>query len=350
MKIETTAPARANLLGEHTDYNLGFVFPTPLPFKTTVRLSPIAGDHIELVSTAFPEKITRKIGTPKAGDWADYVIGCMNLLQSMGHVIPALRVEIHSDIPMGAGISSSAALGVATLRALRQLLNLDFDDVTLAKYAQKSEREYVGVPCGIMDQTVSSVGQLGKVLMLDTRDMSMNMVSLPMGYQVMLVNCGKKHRLADGGGYRERVAECQKACELLGVKSLRECGIADLPRIDKLPDPLNRRARHVVTENQRVLDAVLALQNNQMDVFFEMMAQSHISQRDDYEVSIDEINRLVESSWRFGVRGARLTGGGFGGSIVALVRDDLVDAWWGAVYRDSPQSKLITNYGLRKAA
>ena len=337
------APARANLLGEHTDYNDGFVLPTPLAYRTVVEAgrNEDAGDGtISMHAAQFGETVERRLGEPRRGDWTDYVLGSVSVLAEHGVAVPALRIAIDSDVPMGAGISSSAALEVSVLRAARSLLGLDLDDVTIARLGQKAENAYVGMQCGIMDQMVSSLGTFGKALFLDTRDMATELVDLPADERISIIHCGVAHKLTEGG-YNTRRQECEAACQALGIASLRDIGTDALDRINALPDPLNRRARHVVTENQRVLDGVAALKSGDIARFGTLMNASHASQRDDYEVSIPEIDALADSAQRHGAIGARLTGGGFGGSIVALVPESGYDEWLAKVLEDRPAAKPI---------
>lgn len=336
-----SAPARANLLGEHTDYNDGFVLPMPLAFRTIVSVGPgERPDVIDAWSSRFEDRRTRAFGEPKAGDWLDYVAGCVDRLRRRGIDVPGLRVSVDGDVPMGAGISSSAALEIATLRALREMLKLSFDDVDLAKIGREAEFEYVGMPCGIMDQFVSSLGVPGNALFIDTRTLEHRLAPLPEGYRIAVVHSGVSHQLVDGG-YAQRFAECRQASKLLGVEWLRDLTEADLPRIEALPEPLNRRARHQLTENARVLAAVEALTAGDAAEFGRLMTASHVSQRDDYKVSVPAVDALVESALRHGALGARLTGGGFGGSIVALVAEDGVEAWTAAIKADRPDCRPL---------
>jgi len=332
---DAKAPARANLLGEHTDYNDGFVLPTPLPYFTTVAVGPGPAGTIEAHAARFGETLSRPLDAPPGGDWLDYVLGCVRVLAQEGVAVAGLRVAIESDVPMGAGISSSAALEVATLRALRQWLGLPLDDMTVARFGQRAESSFVGMPCGIMDQMVSSLGTPGQALFLDTRSLEHRLLPLPASHHLAVVHSGVSHRLTDSG-YRQRRSECEAACVALGVPSLRALEVADLPAIEALPEPLNRRARHVVTENRRVLDGVAALERGDVASFGRLMVESHASQRDDYKVSVPEIDALVETALQHGAAGARLTGGGFGGCIIALVEDLAV--WWSAVAAQHPNA------------
>lgn len=347
------APARANLIGEHTDYltNGGHVLPTPLPFETEVTVEQVAGPagHVRITSDNYPGEVFEdKISGAKRGVWTDYIIGCLQEVVKT-HMLPMFRMHISSQVPFGCGISSSAALCVGVLRAMKGALDADWSDVNIAEMAFHAEHDFVGVPCGKMDQYASSVGRPGKGLLFDTKTLEFRNVALPPGIAIMLVDCGVKHDLANGGGYRQRVAECTRARDLLGVETLCQLTRADLPKVEAIEDPVvRRRARHVVTENLRVLDFAVALEAGDNAAQGEIIAQSHISQRDDFEVSVPEIDALVESSWKFGVRGARICGGGFGGSIIALVPEDQTDAWWAFVSKENPHSRLISTYALKE--
>jgi galactokinase len=337
-EVSVSAPGRVNLLGEHTDYNDGFVFPTPLTYQNHIQASK--SDIVEGYSVNTQSRLSRVIGAPKEGNWLDYIAGCVWVLQKHGYPVSGIRAYVNSNVPMTGGLSSSAALEVATLRAMRALYGLEMTDVQIAQLAQEAEVEYVGVRCGIMDQMASSAGRLGYALFLDTRDLNIQLAPLPTGYVVAVVDSQVPRRLAESG-YNTRRAECEKACELLGVKSLRELSLDDLARINVLPDPINRRARHVVTENARVLEGVKVLGQGNIARFGELMIASHVSLRDDYEVSIPELDALVEAELKNGAVGARLTGAGFGGSTVALVEESKYEAFKAGVLRDYPKANFL---------
>ena len=311
------APGRVNLLGEHTDYNQGFVLPTLVPYFTYVEAAKAEG-RVEAYAEAYQERRSRPLGAARQGDWLDYLAGCVWALGEAGYPVPGILFYVHSTVPMGAGLSSSAALEVATLRAVRSLYNLSLDDLEIARLAQRAEAAYVGVRCGIMDQIASSLGELGSALFLDTRDLHYERVPLPAEYQVAVVDSGVPRRLAEGG-YNTRRSECEQAAKLLGIDALRELNEAPLDRTAGLPHLLSRRVRHVVSENQRVLEGVRALREGDVVHFGALMNRSHLSLRNDFEVSAPELDRLVQLALENGAVGARLTGAGFGGAIVALV-------------------------------
>lgn len=330
-----SAPARANLLGEHTDYNFGYVMPTPLRYKTDVRVERTNDNEFRAKSIAFKDDYVFKAGGNLKGAWTDYLSGCVSVLKDAGHDVPSFSFLVDSNVPMGMGMSSSAALTVSTLRALCDVLDIDYSDVEIAKLAHNVETKYVGVPCGIMDQMVCATGKVGQAMFLDTKTMQTEYIDLPEGYRFCILHSGISHELKEGdGGYKQRVAECAKACELLGVSSLREVDETMTDAINKLPEPLNKRARHVVTENARVLAGVKALKAHDIATYGRLMIESHKSQRDDYEVSVSKIDAIVEAALKHGAIGARLTGGGFGGSVIALVKDELVEEWWDNLSKD----------------
>lgn len=318
----TEAPGRVNLIGEHTDYNGGFVLPTLIPQKTCVNLAPRTDRKVHLATMDRDTSVRRfhyYLGEERAQEgWGDYIQGLTWLMGREGITIQGFDALISSHVPMGAGLSSSAALLVAVSRALRQAFSLDLDDVQIALLCQRVENEFVGARVGIMDQMAISLGDHDHALFLDTRDLSSERIPLPWDkMDLFVINSGVKHQLMEGGGYNSRRSECEEACHLLGVKQLRD--VDDLERLAILPQVYQKRARHVVTENRRVLAAVATLRQGHMKELGRLMQESHESMRVDYEVSVPEIDLLVEESRREpAVFGARLTGGGFGGSIVGI--------------------------------
>ncbi len=322
---ETEAFGRVNLIGEHTDYNEGFVLPTSIPQSTVTAIAP-RGDRIvrawsaELSAGDGLEAYA--LGEERSGrGWVDYVQGLTQAVAGAGYTIGGFDLALRSTVPLGSGLSSSAALEVAVLRALRHLFALDLDDVMLARLGQRAENEFVGAPVGIMDQMASSLARPGVALFIDTRSLAYEPAHLPRGTELAVINSGVAHHHA-AGDYRTRRAECERAAVLLGVRALRDVGVTELDRVMRLPDPFNRRARHVVTEDQRVLDAMAAIAAGDPARLGALFDASHASERDDFEVSVPEVDLLVNlAQAEAGVFGARLTGGGFGGSIVALVRD-----------------------------
>jgi galactokinase len=319
------AHGRVNLIGEHTDYNGGYVLPTVIPQATKVFIRPRDDANVKVVSAnlaAGIEPYSYVLGeeAPARG-WADYVMGVTRILTEQEYPVYGFEAAIESSVPMGSGLSSSAALEVALLKGLRSAFNLPISDFELAFLCQKVENDFVGAKVGIMDPMVCSLGQKGKALFVDTKSMEYQSIDLPLSQlDLVVINSGVTHSNAHGS-YNQRRAECERACELLGVEQLRELTAEDMPRIEALPDPFKQRARHVVTENQRVLDAVTALREADTYRLGELFYASHLSLQNDYEVSIEEINLMIGlARSEPAVFGARITGGGFGGSVVMLTR------------------------------
>ncbi|MGJ7914742.1 galactokinase [Massilia sp. LXY-6] len=310
------APGRVNLLGEHTDYNDGFMLPVATPQRTGVALARSHDDQHHLYSGTLDGNVSfaAKGGSAPQG-FGSYIEGCIRLVEATGVEIPPLRVFVTTELPVGSGLSSSAALEVATLRALRQLLGFELDNVTLARIAQRAEIDYAHVNCGIMDQMASSLCDERNMLFIDARSLEHRLVQMPEGTELIVIDSGMPRTLA-ASKYNERRSECEEASRKLGVKALRD--VTDPSVLEQLPEPLRRRARHVVLEDLRVLEAAGGVSAQR---FGELMNASHDSLRDDYEVSIPELDRLVGALRAApGVLGARLTGAGFGGACVALCR------------------------------
>jgi len=319
-EASASAPARVNLIGEHTDYNGGAVLPTVLPQRTTV-MGARRSDRRVRVHTALASRTAEWTlgGEARRRDWSDYLQGCTQALAVAGHEVPGCDVAIVSTVPAGSGLSSSAALTVAFLRALRALAGLTLDDVALARLAHEAESGFVGARVGMMDQMAVSLADPTTALHLETRTSAATRVPLPRRAELLVVDSGVRHALASGD-YNARRAECEQAAAALGVPYLCALGPEALGAIARLPPPLDRRARHVVTEHARVGRAVDALRADDVERLGALFAESHASQRDDYAVSVPEVDRLVElAETSPHVFGARLTGGGFGGSVVALV-------------------------------
>ena len=316
-----SAPGRVSVLGEHTDYNDGLVLPTVIAQQTRVALAE-AADGVERIHSAqLGRSPAATAGTPVAAAAAPageafgrYVSGCAAVVRERGHRVPPLWVYVDSQVPIGAGLSSSAALEVATLRALRIRYGLPFDDVQIARLAQEAEVRFAGVQCGILDQMACSVGAAGKLLFLDTRSFATALVPLPDGAELCVIDSGTSRTLA-ASAYNQRRHECEQAAVLLGCSSLRD--VSGLSALAPLPPPLGRRARHVLTENARVRRAVAGVS---AVAFGELMNASHASLKADYEVSETSVDVLAGCLQHHpAVFGAKLTGAGFGGACVALV-------------------------------
>lgn len=343
-----SAPGRANLIGEHTDYNDGFVLPFAIQHRTYAAARLREDGRIRVASTFAPEPVEVALAEletlfpstgPSAGsgtavpEWAAYPLGVAWALRALlpawaGATLPGIDIAIASDVPVGAGLSSSAAIEGATGSALNELWGLGLDPVALAQAGRRAENEAVGAPTGIMDQMASMLGQADAAVFLDCR--SLEARSIPLGFaeaglEVLVIDTGVKHAHSTGG-YGERRASCERGAAALGVTALRDLTLADLPRAAALLDEVDfRRVRHVVTEDQRVLDTVAALAapfeslRDRYSAIGDLLVASHASLRDDFEVSIPELDTAVDAALAHGAIGARMTGGGFGGAAIALV-------------------------------
>jgi galactokinase len=327
------APGRVNLIGEHTDYNDGFVMPAAIGFCTRAAIAPRQDRKLVVRSENFSEQLEFSLDDlPEkgSGHWSDYVIGVAKILLCSGGKLIGANLLIEGDVPQGAGLSSSASLEVAVGYALLDLAGDVIDLTKLARLCQKAENEFADARCGIMDQFVSSHGQDGQALLLDCRSLEYRL--LPLGDEARLVICNTmvRHSIS-GGEYNRRRAECEAgvryfATHLPGVRALRDVTAGDLATYgEDLPETILRRCRHVINENSRVLEAASALERCDLETFGILMRESHISLREDFEVSCAELDLMVGLAEQApGVYGARMTGGGFGGCTVNLVRKDCV--------------------------
>jgi galactokinase len=316
------APGRVNLMGEHTDYHEGYVLPTVIPQRTRVRVRRRADRLVRASSSSVadgPGEYVVGAESPRGG-WLDYVQGVTAALFGHGFALPGFDAVIDSTVPLGAGVSSSAALEVSLLRALRTLFALPIDDVELARIARAAETEFIGAPIGIMDQMASSLGHDGEALFLDTRTLEVERIPQPRSIELGVIDSAVPHAHASGE-YATRRRESFEAAALLGVRTLRDIDHLPSGALDGMPAVLARRARHVVTENSRVLAAVAALRAADPKALGALFAASHASMRDDYETSTADVDALVAIATSHpDVYGARLTGGGFGGAIVLIAR------------------------------
>jgi galactokinase len=311
-----SAPGRVNLLGEHTDYNDGYMLPVATPQRTEVALSPSSDDYFYFYSATLDASVSFARGGRAPHGFASYIEGCIRMVERRGGEVPPLRVYVSTDLPVGSGLSSSAALEVATLRALRTLLGLEFDDVELACMAQRAEIEYAKVKCGIMDQMAASLADQKHMLFIDARTLEYRLLQLPARSELIVLDSGVPRTLA-ASKYNQRRAECDEAARQLGVAALRD--VAEPGSVEGLAAPYRQRARHVVRENLRVLEACRGVGAMR---FGQLMNDSHASLRDDYAVSIPELEELCGGLRAHpDVFGARLTGAGFGGACVALCRE-----------------------------
>ena len=329
------APGRVNIIGEHTDNYDGYVFPIAVNMATTVAITPRQDRLIQVWSDNMQELATLPLdGLERRGHWSDYVAGVAAMLEADGITLPGADMCVVSDVPIGGGLSSSAALEVSTAMALLSMVDHSLDRVALARLGRRAENEFVGMNCGIMDQFVAVHAERGKGLLLDCRTLEYKLVPLPAGEAAIVVcNTMVKHELG-ASEYNARRADTLAGTDLLKaiypeIRALRDVSSGMFEKsAHQLPEHIRRRCRHVITENQRVLDGMAALQEGNLDAFGNLMNASHESLRTDYEVSCEELDIMVEIARSLpGVLGARMTGGGFGGCTVNLVRPDRVPAF-----------------------
>ncbi|MCF0094720.1 galactokinase [Micromonospora sp. MH99] len=333
------APGRVNLIGEHTDYNDGFVLPFALPLRTVVAADRQDDERWTVWSELSDETITfgaDDVAEPgRVTGWGAYVAGVVWALRDAGHAVPGARLAIASDVPLGSGLSSSAALESSVLAALLDLGGLDLSPERQPRLAQRAENVYVGAPTGIMDQSAVIRCREGHALFLDCRDESVEHIPFDLdaaGLAVLVIDSRAPHRHADGE-YAARRRSCEAAAKALGVAALRDVAVDQLDgALARLDDEeTRRRVRHVVTEDQRVLDTVALLRAGRVRDIGPLLTASHVSMRDDFEITVPEIDTAVEAALSAGALGARMTGGGFGGCVLALVDTDRVEAVAAAV-------------------
>lgn len=339
-----SAPGRVNLIGEHTDYNDGFVLPFAIPQRTVAAVGRRDDDRIRVGSTFAEEPVEVGLDDldrffpttpgmhPAVAEWAAYPLGVAWAMRQASTGRTPLRgfdIAIASDVPVGAGLSSSAAIEGATASALNDLWETGFDAPHLARIGRRAENEAVGAPTGIMDQMASMLGATDTAIFLDCRSLETHPVPLAVaeaGLAILVIDTRVKHAHSTGG-YRERRASCELGASILEVAALRDVSIDDLPRAEKLMDDVTfRRVRHIVTENQRVLDTAEMLRGRGVRAIGDVLVASHASMRDDFEISTPELDTAVETALAAGALGARMTGGGFGGAAIALIEQDAVAA------------------------
>lgn len=319
-----SAPGRANLIGEHTDYNNGFVLPFGIDRRTYVAVGERQDKKLR-VSSSFSEQVVEiSLGDSKPSDldWALYPLGVAWVMRE--HQGSGLDLFIDSDVPIGAGLSSSAAVECSVALALNDLWNAGLSRIDLALVGQRAENEVVGAPTGIMDQTASLLARADGAVFIDCKTLETKNITLGLAEQglvVAVMDTQVSHRHSDGG-YRSRREACERGAEAMGVSSLRDLAVADLPSAQVAMDDLTfKRVRHVVTENARVLETLDALADGQLEKLGALLLESHASMRDDFEISIPELDLAVEIAMQTGAVGSRMTGGGFGGAAIAIISE-----------------------------
>jgi galactokinase len=342
------APGRVNLIGEHTDYNDGFVMPVAIDLFTWVAIAPREDRRIRVYSSNFSE--TREMSLDevpvRAGEWSDYIFGVAVTLERSGYRLPGADLLITGEVPIGAGLSSSAAIEVASAYSLLHNAGHSFNDEQLALMCQQGENEFVGARCGIMDQFIATFGKPEKAVMLDCRSLEYELLPIPNDVRIVICNTMVRHELADSE-YNARRLECESAVRILakirpGIRALRDIMVCELNQYrSELSERVYRRCLHVVTENQRVQEAAHALRLGDFEHLGKLMGESHKSLRDHYEVSCSELDLMVELAGQVrGVYGARMTGAGFGGCTVNLVRSEAVVPFVSYIQEDYAQLTL----------
>ena len=342
------APGRVNLIGEHTDYNNGFVLPCAIDYQAIIAATPRDDQKLVVTAAAFDGQVTEfELALPvepsENATWSNYVRGVATALLERGLALKGANMAIIGNVPQGAGLSSSACLEVCTGLALTRMSGHDISLKDLALIGQEAENKYVGVNCGIMDQMVSARGEEGHAMLLDCRSLDTRSIAIPQGAAVVIINSNKKRGLVDSE-YNTRRQQCEAVAKHFDVKALRDITVEMLEaRKDELDEVAYRRARHVVTEDVRTLEAAEVMPRGNLKRMGELMAASHISMRDDFEITVPEIDTIVDIVK--GVIGAeggvRMTGGGFGGCVVALTPENKVEA-----IKEAIASQYETRSGL----
>ncbi|PNH92490.1 galactokinase [Vibrio diazotrophicus] len=343
------APGRVNLIGEHTDYNDGFVLPCAINYQTVVAASPRSDSKVKVVAVDYGNAIdefdlTQPITFVENKMWANYIRGVVKYLMERGYSFNGADIAVSGNVPQGAGLSSSAALEVVIGQTFKELYSLPISQAEIALNGQQAENQFVGCNCGIMDQLISAEGQANSALLIDCRSLETKAVSMPEDMAVVIINSNKQRGLVDSE-YNTRRQQCEEAAQIFGVKALRDVSIEMFnDKVEQLDPVVAKRARHVITENERTLQAADALSAGDLKRMGELMEQSHASMRDDFEITVKEIDALVDIVKDvIGEQGGvRMTGGGFGGCIVALVPPSLVDDVEKAVETLYPQQSGLT--------
>ncbi|MDD9178043.1 MULTISPECIES: galactokinase [Aliivibrio] len=326
------APGRVNLIGEHTDYNDGFVLPCAINYQTVVAAAKRDDNIVRVVSVDYGNEtdefdITQEITFQENKMWANYIRGVVKCLIGRGFEFKGADISVSGNVPQGAGLSSSAALEVVIGQTFKELYSLNISQAEIALNGQQAENEFVGCNCGIMDQMISAEGNANHAMLLDCRSLETTAVSMPENMSVVIINSNKKRGLVDSE-YNTRREQCEEAARIFGVKALRDVSIEEFnAKAHELDEMVAKRARHVITENDRTEEAAKVLASGDMKRMAVLMAESHASMRDDFEITVKEVDTLVDIVKNvIGTEGGvRMTGGGFGGCIVALVPPVLVD-------------------------
>jgi len=340
-QISGFTPGRVNLIGEHTDYNGGMVLPTALKLGISLAVTQRRDNKICIWSDKFDDIAERTL-TEKAEDhWSDYIVGAIILANKQGYLKGGANIAVETTLPFGAGISSSAAVTVGILKLARDIAGAATSDKDIAILARRVENEFIGMPCGIMDQMAVAIANPGQALALNTETLDYDLVDLPKDYHMAVIHSGQFRQLNEGR-YKERKEECDAIKAELGHDNICQISDAAFISLSTLPDILQRRARHCMTDHRRTIEAVTCLREHNMTRLGKLMNESHISMRDDFEITVPKVDDLVEDAVRLGALGARQTGGGFGGCIVACIANDKLEAWKATLLEKHPESFWVS--------
>ena len=336
--VTTSANGRVNLIGEHTDYNDGFVLPALISQSIEVSVKPRDDEQIVGISSEFGE-VSSKTNASNDGTWLDFVRGATYYIKKFSPTLKGIDIAVSSNIPNESGLSSSAALEISLLRALSQLQSLSIEPKEMAKIGQQIEHQFVGTQCGIMDQMASAYNMYGQAMFLDCQNLDTKIIPIFPKHCFVVIHSGSARKLSLSS-YNERKEEITTASKILNVPSLRHASIDQLNQIDN--QILRRRTKHIISENDRVIQATSCLEENDAKNFGELMYLSHQSMRDDYEISNDELNQVVESARNNGALGARLTGAGFGGCVIVLIENEKAESVTRSILNQCSQAYLVT--------
>ncbi|MDG1142899.1 MAG: galactokinase [Hellea sp.] len=325
-EVTSFTPGRVNLIGEHIDYNGGMVLPAALEKGIFISLTPRNDNNIRIYSDQFDEIIELNINNTATSKWSDYALGSIVYANKVGFLNGGADIAITTTLPLGAGLSSSSALIVGILKLTASLSKKTFDNISIAILAKRVENEFIGMPCGIMDQMAISCTDPGKAIALDTKNLSFEVISLPKYHHMAIIHSGE-YRLNTDGNFKKRKEECDIIKEIIGHNDICSMSDNEFILLKNISTDLNQRARHCVSEHQRTLRAIKAIKEGNIPKFGLLMTESHNSMRDDFKMSLPSIDNLVNDAIHLGAVGARLTGGGFGGCIVACILEENLEAW-----------------------
>ncbi|MEP3891613.1 MAG: galactokinase [Hellea sp.] len=335
--ISGFTPGRVNLIGEHTDYNGGMVLPTALKLGVSLALSPRTDNKIRIWSDKFSGLAERQTSDQATQHWSDYLVGAMVTANEQGFLSGGADIAVETTLPFGAGISSSAAVTVGLLKLARGIAETKVSDKDIAVLARRVENDFIGMPCGIMDQMAVAIANPGQALALNTETLDYDLVDLPQDHHMAVIHSGQFRQLNEGR-YKQRKEECDAVKAALGHNNICQISDAEFAGLSALPGKLQRRARHCMTDHRRAIEAVTCLGENTLQRLGTLMNESHISMRDDFEITVPKVDALVEDAVKFGALGARQTGGGFGGCIVACIANDQLETWKAALLDVHPEA------------